>query len=388
MPTVLLTQAFIDHGLMCPTGRKSIEYIDSEGSGVYVEVQANKPGIGRFHLRKKMSGKTLRRPLGPTTEKSLAEAKALAKAFLDEAKGKSITLDVHTLSMNAFAVKYFEYKRQHMNSKSHESLWERRISLRFGKKRLFEVTRMDVENYLMELSKSGLAASTCNHHIRLLRNMLNVAVQWDLLQKNVLAGIRLLREDNERNCYLDQKSLEHLMHVLNTHPNRTICLLAKFLLYTGCRLNEALKSTWDAVSYENKTFTVPASNSKSKKVLVKPLSDDALAVLDELKVIGNNHPSNRIFISSSTGNVLSNAHKSWSRIASKHGLEGLTYHSFRHHYASTLANSNISIYTIKELLGHSSLASTSRYSHLSSETLHAANSAASDQISGAAKKAS
>jgi len=46
----------------------------------------------------------------------------------------------------------------------------------------------------------------------------------------------------------------------------------------------------------------------------------------------------------------------------------LTFHSLRHTYASLLVQAGVDIYHVKELLGHSSIALTERYSHLSEST--------------------
>jgi len=46
-------------------------------------------------------------------------------------------------------------------------------------------------------------------------------------------------------------------------------------------------------------------------------------------------------------------------------LNNFRWHDLRHTYASLLAMKNVSIYTIAELLGHSTIRMTKRYAHLS-----------------------
>ena len=54
-----LSSKFLERQLLCPDGRKQIEYCDTEIRGLYVLVTAKSPGIGTYYLRyKDESGKT------------------------------------------------------------------------------------------------------------------------------------------------------------------------------------------------------------------------------------------------------------------------------------------------------------------------------------------
>jgi site-specific recombinase XerD len=47
----------------------------------------------------------------------------------------------------------------------------------------------------------------------------------------------------------------------------------------------------------------------------------------------------------------------------------VVFHTLRHTYASWLVESGVDLYTVKNLLGHSTLSMTERYSHLGNNTL-------------------
>ena len=49
-------------------------------------------------------------------------------------------------------------------------------------------------------------------------------------------------------------------------------------------------------------------------------------------------------------------------------LSGITWHTFRHTFASRLTRSGVDIVTVKELLGHSTIVVTMRYAHSNDET--------------------
>ena len=71
---------------------------------------------------------------------------------------------------------------------------------------------------------------------------------------------------------------------------------------------------------------------------------------------------------------------SFDRTVAHLGLnEGITddrnrvvFHTLRHTFASWLVESGVDLYTVKELMGHGTLAMTERYSHLDPDTLQRA----------------
>jgi site-specific recombinase XerD len=50
------------------------------------------------------------------------------------------------------------------------------------------------------------------------------------------------------------------------------------------------------------------------------------------------------------------------------GLSGITWHTFRHTFASRLTRAGVDLVTVKELLGHSTVSVTMRYAHTNHDT--------------------
>jgi integrase len=263
--------------------------------------------------------------------------------------------------------KYLPYVLIHKRSyRFDESLCRLRIIPKFGHLQLSQLTRQDIQEFHSDLHDEGLAPSTSDHHLKLIRYALNLAVDWGYLGNNPAHKIQLFRIDNRKERLLTDRELSGLIDVLKTDDNRMVCNAALFLLCTGARLNEALKAKWSDVDKENQIWKIPATNSKSKHVRSVPLNQSALDILSQLRTEGRYE---YLFISSSTGKRLSTIHKVWYRLRNKAGLPDLRLHDLRHQFASLLVNSGRSLYEVQHILGHSNPAVTQRYAHLSTKAL-------------------
>ena len=389
---VTLTPEFLSTQLVCPPGKRRIEYVDRGanghgGLGVYIEVRATRPGVGTAYLRfKNKEGKTCHQKIGSTAILSLFEIRNAAKRLKAE-----ITLGADPRAeakARKAVITYAELFESHVlpHLKLRIRSWDRsdeiyrlRLKAAFGGKRLNQITRHQIESFHSALAAEGLAAATANHHVKVLRSSLNLARQWGMLEsENPAARIRMLHEDNKIEHYLDEAELQRLLHVLRTDRNQGVCRVALFLLSTGCRLNEALSATWADVDIERRVFTIRATNSKSRKLRSIPLNDSAIEVLIQLETRDAGGPLFR----GHRGEPLRYVAKTWDRIRRAAGLPHLRLHDLRHQFASFLVNDGRTLYEVQAILGHSSSKVTERYAHLSTKTLQDAANSASARLNG------
>lgn len=392
MAKIKLTQEVLATALTCPQGKRRIELCDTELPGFYIEVREASPGEGSYYLRyKDKTGKTCHQKIARTSTLSLVEARRHAKTLKaeihigadprGEAKAKKAVITVSDF----FHDHYLPYVKPHKRSwKRDEELFRLRIDGEFGSKRLNEISRQQIQTFHASVLGQGLSHATADHHVKLIRHALNLAVDWGMLDKNPAAGVPLFNRDNKVEHYLTDEELDRLLEVLRTDPNRTVCRVAMFLLSTGCRLNEALKATWSQIDQETRVWRIPASNSKSKRIRSVPLNDSALDVLGQLDTNGK---FDHLFVNRLTGKPYGTIMKVWSRLREKAGVPHLRIHDLRHQYASFLVNSGRTLYEVQQILGHSDPSVTQRYAHLSTKSLQDAAASASIAIRAAAPRA-
>lgn len=388
MTTLSLTTHFVSNELLCPAGKDRIEFCDRELPGLYIAVTSISPGRGTYNLRyKDNNGKTCHQKIGRTTDISLSEARKRAKDQKAEIqlgadpRGEEKARKAVPTLKEFFDESYMPHVKVHKRSwQKDESLFRMRINEPFGNIRLNDLKRQALQAFHSQLLTQGIGPATADHHIKLIRQVLNKAVEWEVIDVNPIARIKLFNPDNRLENYLDPAALERLLLLLETDENRPVCNAAMFLLSTGARLNEALAATWEHIDRETRVWRIPASNSKSKRVRSVPLNDAALDVLEKL---GTEGLSSFLFVSDKTGERLGHVHKVWDRLRNTAGQPKLRLHDLRHQYASFLVNSGRSLYEVQKILGHSSHSVTERYAHLSSKSLMDAANTASVIIKGA-----
>lgn len=389
MPVVQLTQSMLQTLQPMP-GKPRTEWCDDGVPGLYVLTSATSP-IMTYYLRyKDHTGKTCHHKLGRTTEISLADARKRAKQWKAEitANGRDPRAEAKALkavpTMNELWVQYEAFAKPRKRSfKRDEVIWRRQIQPNFGNVRINAVTRQQIQSLMTRLKATGLAPASVDHVAKLIRRMLNMAVTWEMLDRNPASRIELFNEDNQVEHYLDDEQLQRLVSVLKTYPAKEVALICMFLLATGCRVNEALTAKWSLVDRQNRIWRVSAENSKSGKSRAVPLSDAALDVLDQIATEGR---YDYVFVNPDTGKPYTHIRHTWIRIREKAEMPWLRLHDLRHSFASMLVNAGCSLFVVQQALGHADSRVTQRYSHLSSKTLQDAANNASLKIMEAMRK--
>lgn len=375
-----LTKSFIDAQLLVPAGANKIEFCDTNVRGLLIQANASGKMLPTYFLRFKRDGKTAYDRLGTIKELSLAQARKLAtekkvehaKAAKQPAKEKPALCE---MTLDDFMTEhYFRFVKLHKRSwVRDDQLYRIRIKPKFGESKLCDITRYQVQQFQNELSTSGLSPASQDHHIKLIRHALNLAVEWEFIERNVLKGVKLLNVENQLHDVASAEQLERLVEILRTDHNRPVCHILMFLLSTGSRLSEALTATWDQVDLEKGLWTIPATTAKSKKSRTVPLNESALWVLEEAAKMKRCHA---IFANPETEKPFTTITRVWYRLRKAAGIGQMRIHSCRHQFADLVISSGRSLYDVQVLLGHSDPRVSQRYARLSMHTLkEAANTA-------------
>jgi site-specific recombinase XerD len=369
MPIVTLTPAFIASKLQCPIGQKHIEFCDKQVRGLFIDVSSGASSQPTWNYRFKEAGKTKMRRLGRLEDISLEDARkqvALLKAehalglrAAKQEEEQGITLD------RFWRERYLPFATEHKRSVGRDRQIYARIKPEFGHLAMHQIKRHAVHDFQRKLSAEGLSPASVNQHLQLMRRFMNLGVEWEFLERNVLARIKMLHVDNRRETFLSDDQVKDLVEVLKTDENRLVCMIILFLLSTGARLREGLCVQWDHIDFENELWKIPASNSKSKRAKHLVLSASAIWAL---KAVRKRDDSPYVFASPVTGKPFTGISRTWYKLRRNAGLPShIRIHDLRHTFASRLVNAGESLYVVQQMLGHADSRTTQRYAHLSND---------------------
>jgi len=207
------------------------------------------------------------------------------------------------------------------------------------------------------------APSTINKELRRLGHLFSKAIEWDVVRRNPVRGIKPLKEPPARVAFLEPEQRARLLAEAEAF-SPTFRDLLIFAMHTGARLSEILNLTVSGVDLRRRLLTF--TKTKSGKVRHIPISPDLYRVLERLNLPAD--PTAPLFPDWKRAQVTT----AFRRVAKRAGLPGFRFHDLRHDFASWLTMGGVNIRGVQMLLGHADLRMTERYSHLAEQVLRAA----------------
>ncbi|WP_165073181.1 site-specific integrase [Desulfovibrio sp. ZJ200] len=245
-----------------------------------------------------------------------------------------------------------------------ERIARQHLSPAFGGRRLADIQRHEVEDWLHGLSTSGLAPATCNRILAVFKTICSLAEKRDVLPagQSPCLGVSSFKIHTQRERYLTREEAQRLMRALEK-SDRSEAFALRLLLLTGARKSEILKAHWENIRLDQRLLTVPLSKSGRPRHIL--LSAAAVAVLRAIPRIPGNP---WLFPGHAPDKPLSDLYLFWDKLRRELGLADVRIH-VRHTFASFLVNAGHSLYEAQKMLGHRDPRTTMRYAHLGQASL-------------------
>ena len=252
-----------------------------------------------------------------------------------------------------------------------QSLFRLWISPVIGRIPLKDVTGFHLEKIKKNMADAGLTPRSIRYALAVVRQVFNFARSHNLFHgENPTAKVKIPRADNRRHRFLSREEADQLFAAL-AFKSHQVFEMALMSLHCGLRAGEIFSLTWGDIDLDKGMMVL--RDTKSGRNRVAFMTEDVKEMLAKKPRGGNDD-----LVFPGRGGIRVNViSRSFDRAVRELGLnDGVTdprqkvvFHTLRHTYASWLVESGVDLYTVKTLLGHSTLAMTERYSHLGNGTL-------------------
>lgn len=247
--------------------------------------------------------------------------------------------------------------KNYINSLGHFVVWI--------KSPIESVSRADVGTYIDHLMDKALKPETINAHLNRIRQFYHYLIEQEQLDIiNPVQGVPKVRVPKPLPKHLQDRQAQAFLEVPKRPRDQAMFLL---MLRCGLRVEEVANLTLDVIEFRRRRLWV--QNGKGGKDRIVYVSDDAMDALIEYLKIRPEAKGRKVFL------VEKGTYK--NQPISVRGIQkrmeyytkktniNISCHHLRHTMATQMLNADSDLETIQDLLGHSSIRTTQRYSRIS-----------------------
>jgi site-specific recombinase XerD len=332
------------------TGRSS-KKLNAERSNNLPDNLWKHPASGTYYFVKMVDGKSHQISTG-TKSKTLARKVAETLKAKTWNEGWGFTEKEKGIRFCDLVKRYLEWSA--VNHKSHVSYvgYCRNLMDSFGSDTYIQkIENWEVQKHCKRRTDEGIKPASINREISCLKHMYHKAnEEWGMTTHNPAAKIKHLKENNERIRYLSDEEREKLLKACAEGPWYLLPIV-QIAINTGMRRGEILNLKWKDIDNQNGFIRVQTSKSGLPRDI--PINSLLKSLFNSITQDEENIFPIKEFV------------HSWETAKRTAGIDDLRFHDLRHEFASQLVMSGADLRTTQELLGHSNLRMTQRYTHLS-----------------------
>jgi integrase len=248
------------------------------------------------------------------------------------------------------------------------------INPSLGKIKLKDLGPHHLQRFYSQKIEEGLSKRTVQILHATIRRILNQAVSWGIIQKNVCKQVKAPRPGKIQYTILTREQLNTFLNAVKGHRWELIYIL---LVFGGFREGEVLGIMAEDCDMVNKVINVRHSviTLKGGLVIAEPKTESSkravslpqVAYSELKKHLEQLVRKQGLIFTTSTGRPISprNLIRHFKSVLVSAGLPDIRVHDLRHSHASLLLASGVNPKVVQERLGHASITLTLQtYSHV------------------------
>jgi len=245
--------------------------------------------------------------------------------------------------------------------------------IEYNQNNLLEVHYPQIRNWIVSLVDADISNRTINRKVSSLKSFYKFLQKSEQIVINPLSKHKALKTAKKVQVPFTSKEINSVLENISKENNFTSIrnkLIVELFYSTGIRRTELINLKENNISLSNGTIKVLGKRNKERFV---PILNSVAITLKSYLEIKRDYSKNleELFITE-TGNKIYETlvyriiNSYFSQVSSK---VKKSPHILRHSFATHLLNEGANLNSVKELLGHSSLASTQVYTHNSLDTI-------------------
>ncbi len=254
---------------------------------------------------------------------------------------------------------------------------------------LESTTKEDIRRWIIHRlegcgSVAPLSASSMNRELATLRSAFRWALSRGYISADPMRAIQTLKSPTPLPHFIARSKMESVLQSDDLKEEEWMedrnRLLIEFFYYTGVRLSELTSLRTESFASDFRSVKVLGKGNKERIVpIVDSLRERIISHLEIIKCLKIWKSDSNLLFLSKRGTPLSSSmvYKIIRRELGAASVQGRkSPHVLRHTFATHILNGGGDIRVIQELLGHTSLQATQRYTHNSIASLQSAYSGA------------
>jgi len=274
-------------------------------------------------------------------------------------------LDPETLRINKRVVMPLASGDRPGSAETYGSKLRTHVIPAFGKKRLSEISRWEVQSFLADKLRLGYSAAHVHAMKTTLSKVMQSAVEWRFIEENPTRGCRVARQGlAKKRTFLNADQIRLLCAAL-PEPCRSVVAVA---VLTGLRIGEILGLRWGRVDLLDNVLAVeesysgrfgPPKTQSSRRTI--PISRALHGVLADQKAHSERTGESDLVFSTRIGTPLSPKNlrnRMLEPTRQALGLPHTSWHTFRYTHATWLSEAQVPPRIAQSILGHSDVSMT------------------------------
>ena len=283
------------------------------------------------------------------------------------------------MSLNSF-IEYLVKERNYSNNtiiayKNDLEVFQKFCQKEFNHKNLKTSNYSFIRSWVVSLVESGLSNRSINRKVSVLRSYFNFLLKIGEINKSPLKNHKPLKEEKKVQVPFSEKEINLLLEgdfFKKDYEGTMIKTLIELFYSTGLRLSEVTNLKRTSVDLVNKKIKVLGKRNKERIIPIIESLKNQLFKFQGLKNQIISGPESEFFFVDEKNTKLKNiyVYKVVNNYLNKVSTKSKrSPHMLRHSFATHLLNHGADINSVKELLGHASLAATQIYTHTSMEKI-------------------